>query len=51
MQVTMLTHTPEPEKLIAMAAKLCYSSTDVATLEQGLTDEKIKSLNVNEYWS
>ena len=43
MKVTMLTHTPEPEKLIAMAAKLCYSSTDVATLEQGLTDEKIKS--------
>ena len=43
MKVTMLTHTPEPEKLIAMAAKLCYSSTDVATLESGLTDEKIKS--------
>jgi len=43
MKVKMLTHTPEPEKVIAMAAKLCYSSTDVETLEAGLTQEKINS--------
>ncbi len=42
MKVTLLTHTPDPEKLIASAAKLCYSSSDVATLMDNLTDEKIK---------
>ena len=33
MKVTLLTHTPEPEKVVAAAAKLCYSqSADVDTL-------------------
>ena len=40
MKVTLLAHTPEPEKLVAAAAKLCYSqSADVATLMDGLTPE------------
>lgn len=40
MRVTLLTHTPEPEKLIAAAAKLCYASADIDTLLDGLTEEK-----------
>lgn len=40
MKVTLLAHTPEPEKLVAAAAKLCYSqSADVATLMDNLTPE------------
>lgn len=43
MLVTLITHTPEPEKVIASAAKLCYSSSDIETLMNGLTTEKIES--------
>ena len=42
MKVTLITHTPEPEKVIASAAKLCYSSSDIETLMNGLTPEKIE---------
>ena len=43
MKVKLLTHTPEPEKYIATAAKLCYANADVDSLMDGLTDEKIES--------
>ena len=43
MKVTLITHTPEPEKVIASAAKLCYSSSDIETLMNGLTSEKIET--------
>lgn len=43
MKVTLITHTPEPEKIIASAAKLCYSSSDIETLMNGLTTEKVES--------
>ncbi len=40
MKVTLLAHTPEPEKLIAAAAKLCYSGKpDVESLMDSLTPE------------
>ena len=32
MRVELITHTPEPEKVVATAAKLCYSSSDIASL-------------------
>ncbi|MCR5601345.1 MAG: FAD-dependent thymidylate synthase [Ruminococcus sp.] len=43
MKVELLAYTPEPEKLIATAAKLCYSSSDIESLRYGLTEEKITS--------
>lgn len=43
MKVTLISHTPEPEKVIATAAKLCYSSSDIGSLREGLTDEKTES--------
>ena len=39
-KVTLLTHTPDPERYIAAAAKLCYSASGVDTLLDKLTDEK-----------
>lgn len=42
MKVTLISHTPEPEKLAATAAKLCYSSSDIESLTEGLTDDQIK---------
>ncbi len=42
-KVTLLTYTPEPEKTVAMAAKLCYAKSDIDTIRDGLTEEKISS--------
>ena len=41
MSVTLLAHTTDPEKLVASAAKLCYSASDIETLMDNLTEEKI----------
>lgn len=40
MNVTLLAHTPNPEKLVASAAKLCYANTPPGELFDGLTEEK-----------
>ena len=40
MKVTLITYTPDPEKTIAAAAKLCYASADIGTLLEGLDEEK-----------
>ena len=40
--VTLLSHTPNPETLIAAAAKLCYSPATVEELMQNLTPEKVE---------
>ena len=40
MKVTLISHTPDPEKTIACAAKLCYSPSTISTLYDGLTEEK-----------
>lgn len=42
-KVTLLSHTPQPEQSVAAAAKLCYSSTGIDQVMQGLTDEKTAS--------
>ncbi|HJA26025.1 MAG TPA: FAD-dependent thymidylate synthase [Candidatus Fournierella merdigallinarum] len=40
LRVMLIAHTPEPEKVVAAAAKLCYSSAGVEDLLAGLTPEK-----------
>lgn len=42
MKVKLIQYTPEPEKTIAVAAKLCYSPSGVDEIEKGLDDEKIE---------
>ena len=39
-KVTLLTHTPDPEQVVAMAAKLCYSPSGIEDIREGLTEEK-----------
>lgn len=47
MKVKLLAHTPEPEKVISMAAKLCYSPVGVDEIEKNLNHESIeKFLNM-----
>lgn len=41
LKVKLLSHTPNPDKVIAMAAKLCYSKVGVESIEKNLTDEEI----------
>ena len=40
MKVTLIAHTPEPEKIVAAAAKLCYSDSGIETMMEGLDEEK-----------
>lgn len=42
-KVTLLTYTPQPEKAVAAAAKLCYSPSTIAEISEGLTEEKTAS--------
>ena len=43
MKVVVISHTPDCEKLIASAAKLCYSQSGVEGIMDGLTPEKTES--------
>lgn len=43
MKVKLLAYTPEPEKVVSMAAKLCYSKVGVEGIEENLTEEKIEN--------
>lgn len=40
MKVELLAYTHEPEKVVAAAAKLCYSSNKISDVLEGLTPEK-----------
>lgn len=42
-KVTLIAYTPEPEKVIAQAARLCYSPASIETIAEGLTEEKVAS--------
>lgn len=39
--VTLLCYTPMPEKIVASAAKLCYSPANIQDIQEGLDKEKI----------
>lgn len=43
MNVKLLAYTPQPERTVACAAKLCYSAADIDTVMEGLTEEKTDS--------
>lgn len=40
MKVELLAYTPDADKIVAAAAKLCYSKSDIPHLMEGLTPEK-----------
>ena len=43
MHIELLAHTPEPEKLVAAAAKLCYANSSIDDLLNNLTEDKVNS--------
>ncbi|EAX46654.1 thymidylate synthase, flavin-dependent [Thermosinus carboxydivorans Nor1] len=44
MKVKLINHTPEPERAVAMAARLCYSPVGAAQLAETMSDEQIQRL-------
>ena len=40
MMVKLVRHTPEPERTVAMSARLCYSPIGAAQLEEKISDEQ-----------
>ena len=46
MQVKLLYHTPNPERAIACAARLCYSDKGAGELAETMSDEKVHALIV-----
>lgn len=43
-KVQMIAHTPEPEKVIAASANLCYNAIGASEIYETLTDKKVESL-------
>jgi len=44
MKVELLSYTPEPDRVVAISARLCYSKIGISELAEKLTDDKIKDL-------
>ena len=44
MHVELLYHTPDPQRAVATAARLCYAPVGAAELMETLSDEKIESV-------
>ncbi len=43
-KVKLLEHTPEPERVVAMAARLCYSAAGAEELAERMTKEQVEKL-------
>lgn len=43
MKVELITYTPDADKLVAAAAKLCYAKSDIDTLMDKLTPDRVES--------
>ncbi|MBI3038817.1 FAD-dependent thymidylate synthase [bacterium] len=44
MQVSLLSHTPQPDLLVALSARRCYSSLSISDLEENFDDSEIDRL-------
>ena len=44
MNVVLLYHTPDPERAVATAARLCYAPVGAAELMETMTDEQVHSV-------
>lgn len=47
LKVQIIAHTPDPERVIASSAKLCYSQVGIDEINENMTDEEVqKFLNI-----
>ena len=42
MKVTLLANTPDPEKLVAASARLCYSKAEIDDILDNFTEDKVE---------
>ncbi len=42
LKVSLIAHTPEPDKVVTMAAKLCYSKIGVEEMSQKITEQEVE---------
>ena len=47
LHVTLIAHTPEPERVVAAAAKLCYSKVGVTNLLDGLMQDDMRDVSAD----
>lgn len=40
MKVTLIAYTPNPERVVAASARLCYSAASIDSIQEGLTEDK-----------
>jgi thymidylate synthase (FAD) len=43
-KIKLIKYTPEPERAVAMSARLCYSAAGAAELEQNMSDMQVDTL-------
>ena len=44
LRVTLLQHTPDPDRAVAIAGRLCYAPVSAADLKQEMGDEDVAKL-------
>lgn len=44
MKVELLSYTPEPDRLVALSARLCYSKIGISDLAEKITEGKVREL-------
>ena len=44
MKVVLIRHTPDPDKSVALSARLCYSPVGVTELQEKMSDEEYNKL-------
>jgi len=44
MEVRLLSYTPEPDRVVVLSARLCYSRINISELSEKLTNEKVREL-------
>lgn len=44
MQVELLYHTPDPERAIATAARLCYAPVGASELMETMPEQRVRSV-------
>ncbi len=44
LRVTLLQHTPDPDRSVAIAGRLCYAPVSAAELKEGMSDDEVGAL-------
>ena len=51
LKVKLIAHTPDPDKVVSMAAKLCYSPIGVEAMSEKITSEEVEKFLGMKYFN